>query len=285
MKRMFTAVAVCAFLISCKKSNETSNTLPEIKTDSISVSNHKLATFYTGKNSKYLVVFESGMGDDHSVWLEKKIAENVSAAADILMYDRAGYGKSTIEAGNPSAKNINQVRTEFETVINKYANGRKVILVGHSIAGIFLRNYVANNTNKVAGLVLIDPSHEKYQDSARQDIEDILYYTFATNFGANSGAAREADQFMEYIAKAGTLPKLPNVPVVVFTSMRKDDSNNFSDTAWGRTRQDWFSAHESLKNGVTDFTHISTLNSGHYIMKDEPLLVQEKVLQLIAKLP
>jgi pimeloyl-ACP methyl ester carboxylesterase len=281
MKEVIFILVGLISLASCKKNNATVDNLPAIKEDTVQLVGYKLETFYTTTNSKYLVVFENGMGDDHSVWQDQKVAECISVKSDILMYDRAGYGKSTL-SNSGTAKNINQVRSDLEYVINKYAKGRKVILVGHSIAGIFLRNYASKNPGKLAGLFFIDPSHEKYQDSTRQDLEDLLYNVFATNFGANSGPAKEAKQFMEYLSNAGTLPNLPNIPVVVLTSMKPDD---FTDQAWARTRQQWYNAHESLKNGVTDFTHVGTINAGHYIMKEEPELVKSKLLVLLSKLP
>jgi len=76
-----------------------------------------------------------------------------------------------------------------------------------------------------------------------------------------------------------TLPNLPNVPTIVLTSMKVDASHNGAD------RQNWFNAHESLKDGITDFTHITSINSGHYIYIDEPNLVLDNLKLLISKLP
>ncbi|HAK11703.1 MAG TPA: alpha/beta hydrolase, partial [Chitinophagaceae bacterium] len=76
-----------------------------------------------------------------------------------------------------------------------------------------------------------------------------------------------------------TLPNLPNVPTIVITSMKVDASHSASD------RQNWFNAHEKFKIGVSDFTHISTTNSGHYIFIEEPNLVLDNLNLLISKLP
>jgi len=40
-----------------------------------------------------------------------------------------------------------------------------------------------------------------------------------------------------------------------------------------------------LKTGVTDFTHVATTKSGHFIMIDEPNLVIDNFKLLISKLP
>jgi len=78
---------------------------------------------------------------------------------------------------------------------------------------------------------------------------------------------------------------LPDVPVVVITSMRQDPDNIASDEVNGSSRQGLWDAHEQLKNGVTDFTHIATVNSGHDIMWTESNLITGNVKLLISKLP
>lgn len=74
------------------------------------------------------------------------------------------------------------------------------------------------------------------------------------------------------------LPDLPNVPVIVLSSMKTDSEHTLAD------RQLWYNAHELLRIGVSDFTHISTVNSGHYIMIDEPDLVFTNLRDLVNKL-
>ena len=58
----------------------------------------------------------------------------------------------------------------------------------------------------------------------------------------------------------GDTRNFPNVPVIVLTGMKVEAPNNATD------QQNLFNAHELLKAGLTDFTHISTTNSGHYIL-------------------
>lgn len=74
------------------------------------------------------------------------------------------------------------------------------------------------------------------------------------------------------------LPDFPNVPVIVLISMKTDSKHTLTD------RQLWYNAHELLKIGVSDFTHISTVNSGHYIMVEEADQVTSNLSALISKL-
>jgi len=272
MKIIFMALASLLLLASCKKKNDAKPAFTETK---VSLTTHKLASFSAVKNSKYLVVFESGLGNDHTVWNNNAVASQISNDLDVLLYDRAGYGKSE---NGPGPRNIDKLRTELESVINTFANGRKVILIGHSLGGMIIRDYAIKNPLKTAALLFVDPSHELYSHPT-QDEEDALYEASKNANGANFGGTLEAREFIEDLQYAGTLPSLPNVPVVVLTSMKVDASTSSS------IRQALYNAHESLKNGVTDFTHIGTTNSGHFIMIDEPGLVVNNLKLLISKLP
>ncbi|HCT22413.1 MAG TPA: alpha/beta hydrolase [Chitinophagaceae bacterium] len=257
---------------SCKKTNVTPDNFTTTKN---SLPTHKLVSFSITKNTKYLIVFEAGLGDDHAIWNQKNLPTTISAKDDVLLYDRAGYGKS--EKG-PAPRNIAKLSGELDSVINKFANGRKVILVGHSLAGMIMRDYAIKNPTKIAGILFIDPSHEAYNNPTQAQ-EDLVYNAFLNSNGADFGATMEARELVEDSQYMTTLPNLPNVPTIVITSMKVDASHSASD------RQNWFNAHEKFKIGVSDFTHISTTNSGHYIFIEEPNLVLDNLNLLISKLP
>ncbi|MFH6989603.1 alpha/beta fold hydrolase [Flavobacterium collinsii] len=258
--------------VSCDKdSDNNTEALTETK---VEVGTHKLAAYSIIHNSKYLVVFESGLGDGHSVWNEKKIPVELSTQLDVLTYDRAGYEKSEKDS---KPRNINQLRSELETVINNFSNGRKVILIGHSLGGMVIRDYAVKNASKVAGLLFIDPSHEYYNQPSQEE-ENMLYNLYKANFGENFGGTLEAREIIEDSQYMATLPHLPNIPVIVISSLKVDASTSESD------KQKWFKAHELLKEGVSDFMHITTTKSGHYIMKDEPNLVIDNFNLLLSKI-
>jgi len=275
---MISLLICLLFITSCSKDDDQQITFQK---DFVQLSTHKLQTYSIEKNSNYLIVFESGLGDDHSVWKTKKVAEKISHSMDVVIYDRAGYGESTLD-NNP--RNIERLTTELESVVNKYANGRKVILIGHSLGGLIILDFAIKNPNKTAGLLFVDPAHENYNQPT-QEIENIVYGAFNDAYGSNFGGTKEVRELIEDFAYTSTLPNLPNVPIVVLTSMKPDQANNTSDQTYGKTRQDWYDAHEQLHNGITDFTHIETINSGHYIMLEEPNLVIDNLTYLISKLP
>lgn len=275
MKNIFLAIATLLFLSSCSTKIMQSKT--SYKETQINLSTHKLTAYSLLHNSKYLIVFESGLGDNHAIWDKKRVATKISSKSDVLLYDRAGYGKS--EKGK-EPRNIAKLSDELDSVINKFSNGRKIVLIGHSLGGFIIRDYAIKNPTKIAGLLFIDPSHENFNRPS-QTQENLITFLVSIK---NVGAKMEAKQLIEDAQYMATLTNLPNVPVIVLTSMKQDDTNINADQAYNKTRQDWYNAHELLKNGITDFTHIKTTKSSHYIMKDEPNLIIENLNLLLLKL-
>lgn len=261
----------CTVNYSCKKNSVGAS----LKEQHVKLGSRYLATFSITKNSKYLIIFESGLGDGADVWNQKGLATEISVSSDILLYDRAGYAKSP-KADLP--RNIQVLANELDSVITKMSENRKVVLVAHSLGGMIIRDYTIKRPGKVAGLLFIDPSHELYNKPTQAE-EDFIYNTFNTSYGASFGGTMEARDLIEDTYYMQTLPALPNIPVCVLTSMKADASHSVAD------RQQWFNAHEALKAGVTDFIHISTNTSGHYIMLEQPNLVIDNLKSLLAKLP
>ncbi|MBL0741418.1 alpha/beta fold hydrolase [Chryseolinea lacunae] len=271
MHKLIPFLASLLFLLSCNSNDDSKVSFTE---SFVQLSTHKITTYSVAANSNYLVVFESGLGNDHTVWQTKNVAEAISAKMDVVVYDRAGYGTSTIDN---TPRDINRLRIELEAVVSKYANGRKVILVGHSLGGMIIRDFAVKNPDLVAALLFVDPSHEYYLHPTQAE-EDALYNSINSSAGPDFGGTREARELMEDSQYTATLPNLPNIPVVVLTSMQPDPTHTTAD------KQNLYDAHELLKSGVTDFTHIATTNAGHFIMVDEPALVIDNFNLLVLKL-
>ncbi len=247
----------------------------QLAESTVNLGTHQLKAYSYSNNSKYLIIFESGLGDDHGVWRVNNMTDIISTSADILLYDRAGYGASD---HNSYARGIDKLSEELNEVIDQLADGKKVVLVGHSLGGMIIRDYAIKYPSKTAALVFVDASHELYNNPTQEE-EDMAHNHFKGEFGANFGGTFEARELVENAQYMASLPDLPDVPVVALTSMRVDAQHDADD------KQLWFDSKEALKNGVSDFTHITTINSGHYIMLDEPNLVIDNIQLLLSKLP
>lgn len=240
--------------------------------------NYELAVYTSfNKDSEKLLVFESGLGDDHAVWLKSGVAGELASSFDVILYDRAGYGASGYDTLPRIAARCSR---DLEKIIRAVGGNRKVYLAGHSFGGLIIREFALAFPEKTNGLLFIDPSHEQY-NSPDEETEMVLAEAFREAYGPHSGAAAEAEQLMESLNESKGKGPLPDVPVTVLTSMKEDEGNRYSDEVNQKTRQDWYQAHESLKTGVTRFVHRQTLNSGHYIQLEEPGLVLSEFLNLL----
>lgn len=273
MNNLMLVLAVGIIMTSCKKN--TTEKKSEVIEQEVNLPTHRLMTYPVIKNTKYLVVFEAGLGDDHSVWTEKNLLTEISGKTDLVVYDRAGYGKSGTGTGK---RNIETLSSELKKVVENYAGDRRVILVGHSLGGMIIRDYAIKNPSKIAALLFVDPSHEYYNQLSQIE-EDLIYNSLNSEYGPRYGGTQEARSLIEDSNYMATLPALPNVPTIVISSMKIEAGQTMSE------KEKWFAAHERLGIGVNDFTHITTTLSGHYIMKDEPDLMINSINSLFGKLP
>lgn len=100
------------------------------------------------------VVFQSGMGGNHGIWQE--IQDSVSKNAVTISYDRNGLMLS--ESAGLAVTN-DQVARELQMLLEKTGCPKPYILVGHSMAGIYLRPFIKRNEKDISGIVFVEASH------------------------------------------------------------------------------------------------------------------------------
>lgn len=99
------------------------------------------------------VLFDSGMGDGTLTWraIQGKIAKTTRACS----YDRANYFYSDPITRKATAQ---AAVDDMLSLIDQAHLGDRVILVGHSRGGLNVRLFAYEHTDRVAGLVLVDPT-------------------------------------------------------------------------------------------------------------------------------
>jgi pimeloyl-ACP methyl ester carboxylesterase len=111
----------------------------------------------TGKGN-VTIVMEAGAGDFSFDW--SLVQPKVASFARVCTYDRAGYAWS--EAG-PTPRTMRQIVYELHTGLAKAGIKSPYVLVGHSLGGLIVRVYANQYPKEVAGMVLVDSSHEDQQ--------------------------------------------------------------------------------------------------------------------------
>ncbi len=99
------------------------------------------------------IVLEAGGGNDGLTWAG--IQPKLALHTQVCSYDRAGIGWSD---PGPSPRDADHVATELHGLLASAQIHIPVVLMGHSMGGLFIRDYAAHYPTEVAGLVFEDSS-------------------------------------------------------------------------------------------------------------------------------
>ncbi|WP_038020004.1 alpha/beta fold hydrolase, partial [Synechococcus sp. PCC 7335] len=91
------------------------------------------------------------------------VPSEIAKFARVCIYDRAGFGWSEPNFG--AARTSQQSADELHLLLSKAEIEPPYILVGHSLGGVNMRLYASQHLEDIAGLVLVDSSHENQMTS------------------------------------------------------------------------------------------------------------------------
>jgi len=114
----------------------------------------RLNLYCTGSGTP-TVIFEAGLGDSTKAWglVQPEISKHTRACS----YDRAGLGFSDPARVSGTAANAAK---DLAQLLRSANLSPPYILVGHSYGALVAKLFTFGNLKSVAGLVLVDPSHE-----------------------------------------------------------------------------------------------------------------------------
>jgi len=114
----------------------------------------------TGTGSPTLV-FMLGLGSDMLAW--RRVKDPVAGFTRACFYDRAGFGYSD---PSPKPSTADNVANDLHALLRAAKIKGRVVLVAHSLGGLFATYYTDKFGSDVAGLVLVDPSFSGQFDYA-----------------------------------------------------------------------------------------------------------------------
>ena len=106
-------------------------------------------------SGKPAVILDSGLGGGAFSW--PRVQPEVAKFTQVCAYDRAGMGYSD---PGPTPRTSGQIAKELAQLIERSGIEGPVILVGASSGGFNTRIVASEYPERVAGLVLVDASHE-----------------------------------------------------------------------------------------------------------------------------
>jgi pimeloyl-ACP methyl ester carboxylesterase len=136
--------------------------------------NHRINLRCMGKGEP-TVVLEAGAGNDSSTWrpVQRRIAEFTT----VCSYDRAGLGHSDPITRPVTAANATD---DLNHLLRAARIKRPVVLVGHSMGGLYATMFADEHLADVAGLVLVDPSFAGSDAAAKALMTDVERSTLRT---------------------------------------------------------------------------------------------------------
>jgi pimeloyl-ACP methyl ester carboxylesterase len=116
------------------------------------VDGHAMRIECSGSGSP-AIVLDAGLGDDGLIW--GRVQPALAKTTRVCSYDRAGFGWSD---ALPPPRDADHIATELHGLLAEAHVTGPVVLMGHSIAGIYLRDYASRYPENVVGLIFVDGS-------------------------------------------------------------------------------------------------------------------------------
>ncbi len=225
------------------------------------------------------ILFDAGGGDDGTVWDSLLGPISAITGAPLITYDRAGFGKSEIEAGQHDVTKhgiLNGVEG-LEGGLRQLGFGGNIVLVAHSYGGLYATLYASRNPTLVKAAVLIDASTACWFDDAflntfvtARKKEDTLKAKTE-----NLGAYYQSANLPQTVALMRSVAFPSSIPVTDLVS----EYPPFSDS--GDVAR-WKDCHRQFVAAQPNRTGLTAYGTTHYIFKDNPALVIHAIAQAYA---
>jgi pimeloyl-ACP methyl ester carboxylesterase len=126
----------------------------------VPVDGHKMHINCTGDGSPTLVL-EAGGGNDSLIW--GGVQPELSKTSRVCSYDRAGFGWSDAV---PGSRDADHIAAELHQLLLQTGITGPIVLMGHSIAGLYMRDYATRYPKNVVGIVFVDASTPLQEQNA-----------------------------------------------------------------------------------------------------------------------
>jgi pimeloyl-ACP methyl ester carboxylesterase len=123
----------------------------------VDVGGYRMHIDCTGSGSPTLIL-EAGAQSDSTKW--NGVQPALSKTTRVCSYDRAGFGWSDTR---PTTRDADHVAAELHGLLLRAGIAGPIVLMGHSLGGIFIRDYVIHYPADAAGLIFVD-SATPFQD-------------------------------------------------------------------------------------------------------------------------
>lgn len=250
------------------------------------------------------IVFEAGMAAPRSSW--GLVQPALPAVVHSIAYDRAGLGRS---APDSRPRTVARMADDLDDLLDAFGE-RSFVLVATSGGALIVRAVTDRRPERIAGLVLVDPTDEGCEAVfaqsfrrlerfahhisvalARIGLLERLYNSFLLSLPPDSQADFRNEGFTMramrtrgaelkgMIAEMNMLRRQPgkpmDVPVTVISGALADMGMS------SRLRTDAIESHARRAALSTSGRHVIAEHSGHMVPFSEPELIVAEIMRLV----
>lgn len=267
----------------------------------VGVVSHALHINCTGSGQP-VVVFDAGLGGTSYDWV--KVQPQVAQFTTACSYDRAGYGWSD---SGPRPRTAGRAAEELKRLL-VYASVRPpYLLVGHSLGGLNMRMFAHHNRAEVAGMVLVDATHERQFErleagvGARRIAPRRRAFVIANQWEVPDGMPPELRPLVQSLVltpravrslyhelyamrrsakevRAANV-RFPNVPVQVI--IRAYDAN--ADSKRRKRDRIWRQLQQELADTTPGGRLVIAPAAGHHVHLDSPQVIVDALRAMVAE--
>jgi len=209
-------------------------------------------TVITGKGTP--ILFESGGGNIGAIWGNIAIPVAEVTGATVIMYDRAGLGKSGKDSTDTSIEN--EIKG-LETALGKLGYQNDIMLVSHSLGGFYNTIYTSRHPNKIKAIAFIDVN---------------LPCFFTEEHFKKMNASQNFRNTVDAVKKN----PLPNsIPVIDIVS----ENTLFEGTP---DAERWKACHHDFVAASTNRKELIAYRTGHYVFLQNSQLVINSIVTMYA---
>jgi pimeloyl-ACP methyl ester carboxylesterase len=212
------------------------------------------------------------------------IFPEIQKTTRVCVYDRAGLGRSDKVSGPRTSLDIAR---DLHTMLGRANIRAPYVLAGQSLGGMNARVFASEYPKFVAGLILIDSSHpDQYARFAailparRPDESPVLR---GLRDGPDLSGTRE---WIDFEANARQMRKSRGIgdkPLIVLTRSPGWQEDFVPDEWEALVNPIWQELQTGLCDLSTDCKHVIATKAGHNIQRDEPQLVIDAILEVVAR--
>lgn len=277
----------------------------------VDIGGRRLHLVEMGKGSPPVVIIPA-LGDNVLPWL--RVLDAAAAETRVCVYDRAGIGWSDPPPHGRSTPGT--MASDLHALLQAAGIPPPYVLVGHSLGGVIARRFQADYPDTVAGMLLIDSSHEDHprrlgavdwregtvgilKSAARRQARILGARRLAVALGLTPGfaadMARTAPREYAGAARAMSLSLRQNQAMVRELLVLAHSWGQPSTlgslplvvlTACRRPWRGWpvwVQMQDELAALSSDSEHVMAREAGHDIHLDEPHLVVQAIRSLVRR--